>query len=65
MKIDRDTAKTLLSIPKDDFHEFIREAVQTKRLHGMVQALNEQCLSKTDANAAPARAALTRIGFID
>lgn len=60
---NRDVAASLLSMPAEDFHDFIRKAVFQRRLHSVVHTLNEQALSDADPNAASARKALARIGF--
>lgn len=64
-QLEPDVASSLLSMPSEDFHTFVRDAVRDRRLRSVVHVLNTQALSKTDPNALSARAALTRLGFID
>ena len=59
----KDVAASLLLMPADDFHAFIRNALFERRLHSVVHELNEQALSPGDRRAATAREALARIGF--
>ena len=59
----KDVAASLLSMPADDFHAFIRNALFERRLHSVVHELNEQALSPGDHRAVTAREALARIGF--
>ena len=59
----KDVAASLLSMPADDFHAYIRNALFERRLHSVVHELNELALSNSDRSAAKAREALERIGF--
>ena len=59
----KDVAASLLSMPADDFHAFIRNALFERRLHSVVHELNEQALSRGNPKAASAKKALARIGF--
>ncbi len=62
-KHSNDVAAALLSMPPDDFHAYIHNALFERRLHFVVHALNEQALAFGDPKAASAKEALARIGF--
>lgn len=62
---DRDVAASLLEMPADTFHNFVRRAVTERRLSTVVRVLNEQAVDKLDPNSTKARQALKRIGFTD
>ena len=61
--MDRDVAGALLSMPSEEFHKFVRDAIRQRRLGTIVHSLNEQALSKSSPDAPTARQALERIGF--
>lgn len=62
---ERSVADTLLDMPSEDFHAYVRRAVRERTFGRVVHTLNEQALRPLDPSSERARMALKRIGFTD
>lgn len=58
-------ARRINDLSASELHEFVRERLNERELHLIVRQLNDAVLSRVPDQAAMARSALTRLGFVD